>query len=110
MTDNNNIDRALGRLEGKVDLMLQEQQSAAANRKQTYERLEEIDRKVDDAAEKIRYADARLASVEAPVAEFSKWRERAVGALMLISFVSAVTGAAMVAAWKGILAWLNIGN
>jgi len=109
MTENN-IDRALGRLEGKVDLMLQEQQSAAANRKQTYERLEEIDRKVDDAAEKIRHADARLASVEAPVAEFSKWRERAVGALMLISFVSAATGATMVAVWKGFVAWANGSN
>lgn len=109
MTDNN-IDRALGRLEGKVDLMLQEQQSAAANRKQTYERLEEINKQVDDAASKIEHADARLTKVEAPVAEFSKWRERAIGALMLISFVSAATGAAMVAAWKGILAWLNVGN
>lgn len=109
MTDNN-IDRALGRLEGKVDLILQEQQSAAANRKQTYERLEEINKKVDDAASKIEHADARLAKVEAPVAEFSKWRERAIGALMLISFVSAATGAAMVAAWKGFLAWLNVGS
>lgn len=109
MTDNN-LDRALGRLEGKVDLMLQEQQSAAANRKKTYQRIEEIDKKVDDAAAKIRHADERLAKVEAPVAEFSKWRERAIGALMLISFVSAATGAAMVAAWKGILAWLNVGN
>jgi len=109
MTDNN-IDRALGRLEGKVDLMLQEQISAAANRKQTYERIEAVERKVEDAADEIKRVDDRLASVEAPVAEFSKWRERAIGALMLISFVSAATGAAMVAAWKGILAWLNIGN
>ena len=109
MTDNN-IDRALGRLEGKVDLMLQEQISAAANRKQTYERIEAVERKVEDAADEIKRVDDRLASVEAPVAEFSKWRERAIGALMLISFVSAATGAAMVAAWKGILAWLNISN
>lgn len=105
-----NLQRALGRVEGKLDLMLQEQQQASANRKQTYERLEEINKKVDDAATKIEHADARLAKVEAPVAEFSKWRERAIGALMLISFVSAATGAAMVAAWKGILAWLNVGN
>jgi len=106
----NNLERALGRLEGKVDLMLQDQQSAAANRKQTYQRLEEIDKKVDAAADKIKNADERLAELEAPVAEFSKWRERAIGALMLISFVSAATGAALVAAWKGILAWLNISN
>lgn len=109
MTDNN-IDRAIGRLEGKMDLMLQEQQTAAANRKQTYERLEAVEWKVEDAADEVKRVDNRLASVEAPVAEFSKWRERAIGALMLISFVSAATGAAMVAAWKGILAWANGGN
>lgn len=109
MTDNN-IDRALGRLEGKVDLMLQEQQSAAANRKQTYERLEAVERKVEEAADEIKRVDNRLASVEAPVAEFSKWRERAVGALMLISFVSAATGATMVAVWKGFITWFNSGN
>ncbi|WP_298702495.1 hypothetical protein [uncultured Brevundimonas sp.] len=109
MTDEN-LQRALGRVEGKLDLMLQEQQTASANRKQTYQRLESVDRKVDEAADEIKRVDERLAKVEAPVAEFSKWRERAIGALMLISFVSAATGAAMVAAWKSILAWLNVGN
>lgn len=109
MTDNS-IDRALGRLEGKVDLMLREQQSAAVNRKQTYERLEAVERKVEDAADEIKRVDNRLASVEAPVAEFSKWRERAVGALMLISFASAATGATVVAFWKGFVAWFHQGN
>jgi len=104
------LERALGRVEGKLDLMLQEQQAASANRKQTYERLEAVERKVEDAAYEIKRVDIRLASVEAPVADFSKWRERAVGALMLISFVSAATGATMVAVWKGFITWINSGN
>lgn len=102
-----NLERALGRVEGKVDLMLREQQTATASRKQTHERLESVDRKIAQAADEIKRVDHRLAKVEAPVAEFSRWRERAIGALMLISFVSAATGATIVAVWKSIVGWFS---
>lgn len=107
MTDN--LDRALGRLEGKLDLMLQEQQIAAKERKQTADRFDSVERLVEAAKDEISRVDDRLAKVETPVAELSKWRERAIGALMLISFVSAFTGAAIVAAWKGIVSFFNGG-
>ncbi|WP_427351173.1 hypothetical protein [Erwinia amylovora] len=86
-------ERALGRLESKVDLILAENERAAHSRKEQYEKLEQITRKADATDRKIDSIDGRLKAVEEPVADFEKWRERAIGALMLVSFVSASFGA-----------------
>lgn len=48
----------------------------------------------------------KLALVALPVAEFSQWRERGVGALMLISFVAASLGGLVVGYGKKI--WVAI--
>lgn len=92
--------RAIGRLEGKIDLMLAEQEKAALSRRQTYEKLEALDRKITTTEEKVEQIETRLKSVEEPVAEFSKWRERGVGAVMLISFAAASIGGLAVAFGK----------
>ncbi len=97
--------RAIGRLEGKIDLMLAEQQAAAQSRKQTYEKLETLDKKIEATDVKVAAIDRRLESVGEPVAEFSRWRERGIGAIMLISFVAASIGGIVTAAWGKIVAW-----
>lgn len=52
-----------------------------------------IDADRKEAAEtKMDGIDKRLEKVEEPVAEFSRWRERGVGAVMLISFAAASFG------------------
>lgn len=86
-------ERLLGRLETKVDMILAEQARAIESRKATYEKLDTLDRKMDKAESKVESIDARLEKVEEPVAEFNRWRERGIGALMLITFVSGTTGA-----------------
>lgn len=105
MTESN--EKAIGRLEGKIDLMLAEQVRAADARRQTYETLERLDRKIDATESKVGSIDARLEKVEGPVAEFSQWRERGIGALMLISFVAASVGGLVVAygkkAWAAVV-------
>lgn len=95
-------DRALGRLEGKIDLIIAEQEKAATARKVQYEKLDALDRKVEATETKVESIDKRLKGVEEPVAEFSRWRERGVGAIMLISFIAASFGAALVAFGKRI--------
>ncbi len=92
--------RALGNLEGKIDLMLAEQDRAAQSRKHTYEKLEAMDKKIDATDVKIDAIDKRLKAVEEPVAEFSRWRERGIGAIMLISFAAASVGGVVVAFGK----------
>jgi hypothetical protein len=105
MTDTD--ERAIGRLEGKMDLMLAEQEKAAQSRKQTYEKLEALGRKIDATDAKVGVIDERLEKVEEPVADFNKWRERAIGAVMLISVASALIGGGFVAAGGKITAWFS---
>lgn len=85
-------DRAIGRIEGKLDLIIADQEKARQDRKQQYERLEKIERRTEGTDRTIESIDKRLEKVEEPVAEFSRWRERGVGAVMLISFVAASIG------------------
>lgn len=101
-----NQDRAIGRIEGKIDLMLAEQEKASKARKVQYEKLDALNRKVEATENKVESIDKRLEGVEEPVAEFSRWRERGVGAIMLISFVAASFGGALVAFGKKI--WLSL--
>lgn len=91
MTDNSS-DRAIGRIEGKLDMIIADQSHAAASRKEQYQKLDEVDRKVDATSTKVESIDDRLKKVEGPVAEFSRWQERGVGALMLVSFIAATFG------------------
>lgn len=100
-------ERALGRLESKVDLILADNERAAHSRKEQYEKLEQITRKADAADRKIDGIDSRLKTVEEPVAEFEKWRERAIGALMLVAFVSACIGAVTPWLWRKLVSLLS---
>lgn len=105
MTEGANLERSLGRVEGKLDLILRTQDEEKSTRRAHYERMATVERAVETLAADAVRIDSRLTVVEKPVAEFSKWRERAIGALMLISFVSAATGATIMALWKHLLDW-----
>jgi hypothetical protein len=95
-------DRAIGRIEGKLDLIIAHQDKASDARKAQYEKMEELGRKIEATDRKVESIDDRLEKVEEPVAEFSKWRERGVGAIMLVSFVAASVGGLFVAFGKKI--------
>lgn len=97
-------ERLLGRLETKVDMILAEQARAIDARKLLYEKVDLLDRKVDKTEAKVESIDSRLGKVEEPVADFNRWRERGVGALMLITFISGSTGALIVTFGKKVWA------
>lgn len=103
------IEILLGELKGKVDLMLYDQERAAQSRKENYAKLEAMDRKIDAADAKIVVLDERMQAVEEPVAEFSKWRERGVGAVMLISLAAASIGGLVATFGKKVWA-IIVGN
>jgi len=94
--NSNDIQRSLGRLEAKVDTLLSE-------RKDEKKQLAIIERK-QDTAEKDRTAMAeRLKEVEKNTADFNRWKERGVGALMLISAIAALIGGTLATSWQKIL-------
>ncbi len=85
-------DRAIGRVEGKLDQIIKDMDRARDDRKQQYEKQEKTDRTLDEVMRQLQSVDSRLSNVEEPVADFNRWRERGVGAIMLISFAAASFG------------------
>lgn len=97
-------DRAIGRVEGKLDQIIKDMDRARDDRKQQYERQEKTERILEKMERKIDGLDTRLEKVEEPVADFNRWRERGVGAIMLVSFVAASLGGLLVTFGKKIWA------
>ncbi len=85
-------DRAIGRVEGKLDQIIKDMDRARDDRKQQYDKQEKTDRTLDEVMRQLRSVDSRLSNIEEPVADFNRWRERGVGAIMLISFAAASFG------------------
>ena len=94
--ENPSVDRAIGRIEAKVDRLVDDQDQARLDRRETYKRLDGFERSQEKTAAALQAIDDRLAAVEAPVADFNRWRERGVGAVMLVSFVAASLGGLLV--------------
>lgn len=97
-------DRAIGRVEGKLDQIIKDMDRARDDRKQQYEKQEKTDRTLDEVMRKLQSVDNRLEKVEEPVADFNRWRERGVGAIMLVSFIAASLGGLLVTFGKKIWA------
>lgn len=106
MTTEAGQDRAIGRVEGKLDQIIKDMDRARDDRKQQYEMQEKTDRTLDEVMRKLQSVDSRLEKVEEPVAEFNRWRERGIGAIMLVSFVAASIGGLFVTFGKKIWAAL----
>ncbi|MCR5941124.1 hypothetical protein FG152_09845 [Ochrobactrum sp. XJ1] len=100
-------ERAIGRIEGKLDLIISDQEKARQDRKQQYERQEKTERLLEALQRNYESVDSRLEKVEEPVADFNRWRERGVGAIMLVSFFAATFGAILASFWKKILALIT---
>jgi hypothetical protein len=100
-------ERAIGRIEGKLDLIISDQEKARQDRKQQYERQEKTERLLEALQRNYESVDSRLEKVEEPVADFNRWRERGVGAIMLVSFFAATLGAVLASFWKKFLALIT---
>ena len=102
-----NQDRAIGRMEGALERVLSELQDAKVSRKQMYEKLDALDRKVESTETTVEAIDTRLKKVEEPVAEFSRWRERFIGMWLLITFISGSVVAGIIWLWQKAMAMLS---
>jgi prefoldin subunit 5 len=92
-------ERALGRLEGKMEAILSAQEK-------TNEQLAALSRTPSD----IEAVRERIEKIEPMAEEFNRWKERGVGAVMLISLLAAMIGAAVTALWQTILKNLGWGS
>jgi len=99
-------DLIIGEMLGQMKSIIAAQDAAAASRKATYEKLEAMDKKLDATDAKVCSIDERLEKVEKTAADIDKWRERSIGAWMLIVGVSAIAGGALVTFGKKLWAVL----
>jgi len=98
-----NIERALGRLEGSLKQVLENQNKADIGRRHLYEAMQALRAEIADYRRRLEAVEKRLDAIEQPVAELKKWRERVVGAVMLISAAAALVGGGLAASWHKIL-------
>ena len=101
-------ERAIGRLEGKVDALVGavEEQTEKSERRyaRIYQELEQI--RLDAAESRRDVAELKVkADADAPtISEIKRWKERIIGMQMLSAFIAASFGGALVAGWK----WLAV--
>jgi len=99
-----NVERAIGRVEGTLEAFTAAH--TAAQKRQTdltdklFKKLDEVGDDLVAVRAELKTLGGRIESVEGPVKEFAKWKERATGAAMLISMASAALGAVSLAGWN----------
>jgi hypothetical protein len=84
-----------GTLKTFMDISNKQHAAASASRERIFEKLDEIK---DDMADLTSAKDnhhGRLNKIEPDVAEFSKWRERFIGMLMAVTFLSSIVASAV---------------
>lgn len=101
------MDRAIGRLEGKLDLIIEDQNRARVDRKDQYEKLEDLERMHGVSAEKLNDLTGRIGKVEPVISEINNWRQRGIGVIMFLGMISASFGAAIALAWKKIMLYMS---
>jgi len=106
-----NHDRAIGRIEGQLRLILDlnnrvvdNQNKAEIGRKQLYELLAALREEIADYKHRLDRLEARMDKLEKPVAALGKWGERGLGALTVISIIAALIGGTLATSWQKIIA------
>lgn len=108
MTYDSDTQRSLGRLEGKLDMVLADQESARIDRKNQYAKAEAIERRLDATDQTIAGLKTQIDAAAPVIKEINQWRERFVGMLMLIGALSAILGGAVVVVWKWVAVKLGM--
>lgn len=111
MTDAS-TERAIGRLEGKLDSLMnaieEQKTESSAGRGRIYRELEAIRIEQAESKRKVTRLDEQMASAAPEIADIKRWKERFIGMRMLIVFISASAGGAIVAGWKWIMVKLGM--
>ncbi|MBC7311686.1 MAG: hypothetical protein H5U11_04245 [Rhizobium sp.] len=111
MTEGNS-ERAIGRLEGKVDALVGAVEDQTEKSQKRYARIyQELEKIRLDAAESRRdvgiHAGFQIADADT-ISDIRKWRERFVGMQMMWAMIFTFLGGALAAFWKWIAVKLGL--
>lgn len=90
------VQRDLGRIEAHIKNLADHLEEGAKSRREIHVKLDDARTNLAAVQRDVRDIDERLQKVEATAAEISKWRERGIGAWLLIVGISGSIGAAAV--------------
>lgn len=102
----NNVDRAVGRLEGQMEQVLAMLQTSAVNRQQLYEGQEQLRIELQAVGRRVEDISATVSKVEPVASEFNKWKERGVGIVALLGLVWLFFGGLVVRGVESAVSWL----
>lgn len=106
MAPDSNSERAIGRLEGKVDALVgaveDQTEKSDRYRARVYQELEQIRLEQAESRRNVQGLTARLDADAPTISEIKKWKERLIGMQMTVAFISATFGGVLVAGWKWI--------
>ncbi len=86
----------LGAIEKAIENIAENIESSNVSRSKIHEKLDTVRAELAVVQRDVKDIDERLQKVEATAAEISKWRERGIGAWLLIVGISGSIGAAAV--------------
>ncbi|ASY62550.1 hypothetical protein SJ05684_c10930 [Sinorhizobium sojae CCBAU 05684] len=92
MTTESETQRSLGRLEGKLDMILADQEQARFARQHQMEKSEAIERRLDATDQKLSSVTDRFNEAAPIISDIKRWKERFIGAQMLIAGVFVAIG------------------
>lgn len=108
MTDIGTADRAIGRLEGKLDALIKtvdtQNERSDERSARMYRELEQIRLDASDSHRDILDLKKRMDADEPAISDIKRWKERLIGMQILMAFLTAIAGGAVVAGWKWISA------
>ena len=107
-----NAERAIGRLEGKLDALAtiveDENKKSDARGARIYKELEQIRLDAADSRRDIADLKKRIAADEPAISDIKRWKERLIGMQLLMAFLTAIAGGAVVAFWRWISAKVGL--
>lgn len=108
-----NSERAIGRLEGKVDALVgavEDQTKKSEERSaRIYKELEQIRMDAAESRRDVGDLKARMDADAPTITEIKKWKERFIGMQMMWAVIFTVVGGGLVAVWKWIAVKLGMG-
>ncbi len=91
MTDSTS-ERTIGRLEGKVDTLLEQGEQSRQSRAKLYERVDEVANKVSGLDHRVGQVEAAVKIMEPLVEDYGRLKQRGLGILAVIGFVWLILG------------------
>ncbi|WP_127074028.1 DUF1515 family protein [Pelagibacterium lentulum] len=101
------MNRDLGRVEGKLDALIetvkQQGEKSDASRARQYERIEAVERNTHDLDGRMKTVEGTVQKMSPLVEEFGRIKQRGVGMLMLLGLVWLIIGGLVVQALQWVI-------